>query len=233
MKPTETEIQANGEEKRRLPRVNLSHEQFRLGPNGKLFWVADLSASGFGVRITNPEDLILFTMGRRLEGILNLHGDKQRVSGQVQHVSRGSVGIQFSELEDTVKKAISGFLDPSHLSRGLKRMPGAVDESLAWWSGASGTEIMVWRPEASGEFERALLLLWGGYVEWNKAGEISTGRWSHALEEPEMRGAIRLETLTFHPDQGGGSLPQMAVAKVFLLSSNLPEALVQRLTQSL
>jgi hypothetical protein len=219
-------------EKRRLPRVNLSSEQFRLSQNGRLFWVTDLSNSGFGVRISQEEDRILFTVGHRIEGLLHVRDRKLRVFGRVRHLGLGGAGIEFEGLDTDAAEFIQKFLDPHSLAQGLKRMP-ALEERLAWWSGAGGTELWVWHPVENGEFERAVLLMWGHFVEWAAQGQVTTGLWSHSLEEPDVRGAMRFETLLFKPDAAGPDRAQLKVAKTFLLSSNLPENLKERLAQGL
>src|SRR5262249_2303318 len=76
----------DGSERRRMPRLNLTGEQFRLGLNGKIFSVADLSTEGMALRVLEPNDLAVFPVATRIEGTLNLRGEKYAVHAQVRHV---------------------------------------------------------------------------------------------------------------------------------------------------
>src|SRR5436190_1257440 len=80
--------QGSGSERRRVPRLNLTKEQFRLEQNGKIFSVSDLSSNGMALRILDSEDLNLFPVGIILNGTLNLHREKFAVSARVRHIGK-------------------------------------------------------------------------------------------------------------------------------------------------
>mgnify|MGYP001570911933 CR=1 FL=1 len=231
MKPPVRPAEPNQEvERRRVPRVNLSHEQFRLASNGQLFWVTDLSLGGFGIRISEQQDLILFSLGKAVTGILNLHGEKLALEARVQHLARGFAGLEFQNLSGSSRVAIERFLDPSNLAQELQRMP-APEEALSWFHGPSGTDVLVWSHREDGSFERALVMLRGHYVEWEAGtpAQIATGTFAHSQDAPDVRGLMRIETLLFQRDGASPGAEKKIIAKKFLLSSNLPESLKKRL----
>src|ERR1700751_5635223 len=86
------------QERRRLPRLNLSGEQFRLSQNGKIFAVVDLSRNGMALRLLDPEDLRIFSVAAEIQGQLNISREKFPVSARVRNVRPDIVGCEFENL---------------------------------------------------------------------------------------------------------------------------------------
>jgi hypothetical protein len=209
-------------ERRRLPRLNLSGEQFRLslvGRAGKVFSVTDLSTEGMALRILDREDFILFQVASRFEGILNLKGERFTLKGMVRHVGSESIGCEFENLTPEVAKALSQFLDPAALGRELKAIPSSESGTL-WYHGPSGTDLLVRRETGS----CMTLYVLGNYIQWTEEEGISTGQAHSCEEQSETRGIMRFETLVLKPDPAVDP-GKLAVAKTLILSSNLAEEL--------
>jgi hypothetical protein len=229
-------------ERRRLPRVSLTQEQFRLAETGKIFSVTDLSPGGMALRVIDPNDLILLTVGSHLEGTLNLRREKIPVAGQVRHVLGERVGIAFEGLSSETIRRLSQLLDPRILGADLRPMPsgeslGPLKSSGAsglWFHGSSGTDLWLERG-ADGSVRRFLFLILGGYVRWELAatadgsveesdfGVLTTGLSDSVPpdfkpEEDEIRGVIRWETHWFRPD------PKLDREKLALASAVLEAA---------
>jgi hypothetical protein len=217
-----SDSQAKASERRRVPRLNLTTEQFRLTATGKIFSVADLSTEGMALRVLEPSDLAVFPVAAVVEGTLNLRGDKHAVRARVRHVGRDLVGCQFDGLGGAVTEALRRLLDPTVLGRELKPIPSAEGGAL-WYHGPTGTDLLLWRG-TDGQYRRMALFVLGSYAQWDEASGLSTGRVRSSFEDSEVRGVVRFETLLLdgdsHPDAG-----KLKVAKTLILSSNLPQDL--------
>src|SRR5688500_675172 len=91
---------APGMERRRLPRINLSGEHFRLARNGKVYSVMDLSLEGMALRVLDRDDFLIFPVASELEGTLNLRGAKHSLRGRVRHLGPEHIGCQFEGISD-------------------------------------------------------------------------------------------------------------------------------------
>ncbi len=217
-RPVESDI-----ERRRLPRLNLTTEQFRLGANGKIFSVADISSEGLALRVLDRSDLVLFPVEMLCEGTLNLSRQKFACSVRVKHVGTERIGCRFEDIGTDLRQALDKLLDPNELGRELKPVP-AVEPGTVWYQGPTGTHLLLSRG-MDGQFFRLALFFLGNFVRWEEAGGLSTGRVSSAFEPSEVRGVVRFETMLFdadpQPDHG-----KLQVAKKILLGSNLPKDLI-------
>jgi hypothetical protein len=211
-----------GSERRRMPRLNLTGEQFRLGLNGKIFSVADLSTEGMALRVLEPNDLAVFPVASRIEGTLNLRGEKYPVHAQVRHVGRELVGCEFSDLKDDVRTALKRFLDPEALGRELRPIPAGEGGAL-WYHGPSGTDLLLWRG-SDGQYRRFALFVLGSFAQWEDDSGLTTGRASASYEQSEVRGVVRFETMILDKDPVADA-GKLSVAKTVILSSNLPQEL--------
>jgi hypothetical protein len=209
-------------ERRRLPRLNLGGEQFRLQANGKIFAVCDLNAEGMAVRILDPEDLRLFPVAARVEGTLNLQGDRVPVKAQVRHVRVDRIGCQFTELNPSAQDHLRRFLDPVHVGGQLKPLP-VSEGSTIWYHGPSGTDLLFWRG-VDGQFRRAVMHFLGQYVTWESDEALATGLADPAGEHSEVRGVVRFETLRLHADEKPDPA-KLQIARQLLQASSLPEDL--------
>ncbi|MGZ3700108.1 MAG: PilZ domain-containing protein [Bdellovibrionota bacterium] len=214
--------QLRGAERRRLPRLSLTAEQFRLSSNGKIFSVQDLSVEGMAIRIIDSEDLRLFTVGAKFEGLLNLKGNKYTVRGHVRHVTRELVGCEFGELDEPVKSALQSFLDPAVLGQEIRPIPSAERNSL-WYHGPSGTDLILHRGN-DGQYHRMMLYVLGSFVQWEQEKGLSTGRTDIGPETGETLGIVRFDTLLLSPDPELDR-GKLQIAKTLILSSNLPQDL--------
>ena len=211
----------NQSERRRLPRINLSGEQFRLAQTGKIFSVTDLSERGMALRILEKEDFLLFPVATVLQGVLNLKGQRHELTARVRHLGADAVGCEFEGLNPLVLTAISTFLDPAALGKELKPIPSSEGVGTLWYHGPSGTDLLLKRG-ADGQYHRMTLYVRGSYIQWMQEGGLTTGRTRSSDEAGESRGVLRFETLFLEVDSQVDS-GKLAVAKTLILSSNLSE----------
>jgi len=212
--------QENNLERRRLPRLSLSSEQFRLSQNGKIFSVTDLSLEGMAIRILDRGDLVLFPVGVLQEGILNLRAEKFQIKARVMRFTNTTVGFKFENLADSSVQALKHFLDPSVLGAELRPLPASESQTTSWYHGPSGTDLLFWRA-TDGQYRRVTLYVLGSFIQWDRETGLSTGRSQFSAENGETRGIVRFETMLLDPD----STPdrgKLSVAKTLILSSNLP-----------
>lgn len=186
-------------ERRRLPRLSLTTEQFKLDQNGRIFPIADLSSKGMAIRVIETSDFRYFPVGSKFKGTLNLRREKFRVSAQVRHLGNEMVGCEFFELEEKSATAIAEFLDPIALAKELRPIP-ATDGVALWYHGPSGTDFLLWRA-SDGKYTRMTLFLLGTFVQWEEDKGLTTGRLAPSTEQSEVRGVIRLETMLLENDR--------------------------------
>lgn len=207
-------------EMRRRPRVSLAAEQFRLSSNGKVFSIADLSTEGMALRVLQHEDLMIFPVAMKIEGVLNLKGIRNPIHARVKYVGKERVGCQFEDLLPEVKKEIEVFLDPQILGRELKPLPSHETGSL-WYHGPSGTDLLFWRG-IDGKFLRFVFYFHGSSVCWDEDSGVVTGKIQEIDSIGETQGVIGFEYLMIQKDVRPD--PQkLDIAKALVLSSNFPE----------
>jgi hypothetical protein len=209
-------------ERRRVPRLSVTHEQFRESRTGKVFSVGDLSTEGLGLRLIDGEDLAHFPLASVIEGLLNLKREKHAVRFRVVRVGAGFVGGRFEGLSAESQAALARFFDPKSLGAELRPMPGAPDGAM-WYHGASGTDLLLWR-NPDGSYQRFTLYVMSGFVQWEESRGATTGLVAGPVESSEERGFVRLETVAITPDAQPDA-GKLEVAKALILSSNLPQDL--------
>lgn len=185
-------------ERRRVPRLFLSREQFKLDSNQKVFSVSDLSIEGFSLRILESDDLLELTLGKEISGILNLGGAKHAVRARVRNVRKEVVGCEFESLQAAAKKAIEVFLDPVELGKEMRPMTGFETSGL-WYNGARGTDFLIWR-HMDGTFKRFLLCMFGSFIQWEEESGLQTGKIVPGQEPAEIHGLVQIESLVLNPD---------------------------------
>ena len=131
-------------ERRRLPRLGLTSEQFRLKQNGKIFSVIDLTQQGMALRLLDANDRVLFPMGSHFEGTLNLRAEKFPIKARVRRIAHDSVGCELEDLEEATRAALERMLDPAVLGAELKPIP-ASESGMLWFHGPSGTDLLLRR----------------------------------------------------------------------------------------
>jgi hypothetical protein len=216
-----TGTEAPSAERRRLPRLSLSAEQFRLSQTGKIFSVVDLSTHGMAIRLLDRQDFLLFPVATHVTGTLNLAGEKHSIQAQVRRLGVETVGFEFEGLAPEVQGAIDRFLSPKRLGEELKPLPHSEGGSTLWYHGNSGTDLL-FRRGADGQYHRMTLYMLGSFVQWSENDGVATGRVRPSDSPSEPRGVMRLETLWLDADSQA-DLGKLAVAKTLILSSNLPE----------
>jgi hypothetical protein len=209
----------SGRERRNLPRLSLSSEQFKHAPTGKIFSVTDLSKSGMGLWLFDLDDLGLFPVGAHVEGTLNLKRQKYQIQARVRNLSSDRIGCEFKNLSESCSNSIAQFLNPATLGAELKLIP-SVELNTLWYHGPSGTDLLI-RRTADGVVQRITLYVLGSFVQWDQEGGLSTGRTAPTEGHCEIRGIHRLETLYMDPDPTLDS-EKLEIAKTVVLSSNLP-----------
>lgn len=163
-----------GIEKRRVPRIRLGHEQFRLQDNGKIFSVSDLSLDGIALRVLLPEDFALLTVGRMVSGHLKVDDRKVQVHFSVRHVGQDFVGGEFTSLDPVSRAALEDAMSPESVGKGLRLLPpsGGVD---TWMQGPGGADFLMWRTP-DGSPNHWVFAGLGVLVEWTPDDGVRTGR---------------------------------------------------------
>jgi hypothetical protein len=216
-------------ERRNLPRLCLTAEQFRLSTSRKLYSIYDLTERGMGIWLTDSEDRQQFVVGWVLDGHLNLKGKKFAVQAKIRNLRSDRIGCEFQELSPAASQAITQFLDPKMLGSEMKLFP-ASDRDALWYHGPSGTDLLLKRVltreshSEEDQFHQLTLYVLGSFIHWDKEEGVSTGRVTLSDEKSELRGIIRLEALLLYPDSKT-DLGKLSIAKNVILSSNLPQDL--------
>ena len=227
------ESEASNGERRRIPRVALPSEQFRLASNGKIFAVADLSFNGMALRLLASDDRVLFPIGAPIEGWLNIDRRKHRVNAVVRNIRGEYVGCEFSQIASQVHAELKRWLDPEELGQALRLMPtpvgfGGAGFEWIWHHGRSGTAVFgkmgLGIDGAQREvLERVVVVLWGTqFVEWSIGSSPSTGAVKFINEEGISQGVFRVAPEWFRADSEV-DLQKFTVAKRLVDASNLPE----------
>jgi hypothetical protein len=206
-------------ERRHLPRLSLSSEQFKHSETGKIFSVTDLSRKGMGLWLFEPEDMNLFRVGGRFEGTLNLKREKYQVQARVRNLNSDRIGCEFENLSQSCSDSIAVFLNPATLGAELKLIP-SVELNTLWYHGPSCTDLLI-RRTADGQYHRITLYVLGSFIQWDESEGLTTGRTAPTESHSEIRGIHRLETLYLDSDSTLDS-EKLEIAKTVVLSSNLP-----------
>ncbi|OFZ21739.1 MAG: hypothetical protein A2X94_15745 [Bdellovibrionales bacterium GWB1_55_8] len=205
--------------------MNLAGEQFRVTRMNKVFSVTDLSPEGMALRVLEHDDMRLFPVATRIEGTLNLHGEKHQLTAVVRHLGNDVIGCQFETVQENTRKALKDFLDPEALGKELRPIPGA-DSGTVWYRGPGGTSLLLLR-SSDGHFRRISLFVLGSFMQWDEELGVTTGRARSDESSNEVRGIFRYETMLLDPDSAPDA-GKLNIAKTVLLSSNLPQDLKRR-----
>ena len=214
-----------GSEKRLLPRLTVSFEQFKLASNGKLFSVADLSIKGMALRVSERDDLYLFSVGASVFGTLNLRRVKYAIEGRVRHIGRDLVGVEFTALSDEVETALKRILDPVTLGQELKPIP--TGDMSIWYCGPSGSEFLITRDmnsESDSKATRLTIVALGCLIVWDENRGLSTGVVKSSFEESQVQGAARYETMLYDQDAAIDS-QKIEIARTLIYHSGLQSEL--------
>lgn len=206
--------------KRRVPRLRLTSDQFKLNRTGKVFGVYDVSEDGIGLRIIENEDLTFFTLGSTVEGILKFFEEFFPLKLKVSFLDPARVGLQFESTNEKFVTRLRELLSPEHLGSDLKLIP--IDGGRGFWfHGRASTDFLVARNQ-QGAFLGFTLQMLGMAIRYRPDEGVTTG-WIKSVEkEPEISGLIEVGQVSLDAD----SVPdaeKLNVAKKFILGSNLPE----------
>ena len=221
-------------ERRRIPRVSLPSEQFRLASNGKIFAVADLSSDGMALRLLSLDDRVLFPIGASVDGWLNIDRRKHRISAAVRNIRGEYVGCEFADLGSEVQSELGRWLNPAHLGQTLRLMPtpvgfGTGSLDWVWHHGRSGTEVLVKlgdgaRAPDDRTPEKMVVVLWGThFVEWTRGLAPVSGSVKFADDRGAVQGVFRVAPELFHSDSALDPA-KLNLARTLVAHSKLPEA---------
>ena len=223
-------------ERRKLPRVSISSEQFRLSNNGKVYAVADLSPDGMALRLLDRQERVLFPLGTRVEGWLNIARKKYKITSIVRNIRGDHVGCEFHELSSEIREELLQWLDPTSLGQTLRLMPSPVGFGATgsgqfdwlWFHGRSGTEVFARVSSQNTEMDSRsicslVVVLWGEhFVEWVAEDGVVTGRLRLAEDRDAIQGVFRLAPEWFERDSELDPI-KLNLAKTLVLSASFPE----------
>jgi hypothetical protein len=222
------EVGSGEAERRRLPRILLTDEQFRLeGPGGKVFGVLDCSTEGFSVRLIDSSDLLLFTLGSTVKGILKLGEERVRVTARVRGLGLDRAGLQFHESESSALLKVADYTDPSRLGKALELRPHP-DPKLQWYAGPSGASVLAWPGE------RILVVVHGAYVQIRMTqgpaleGAVETGLVGDILHRVRGGSILREEWAELRADAKRDP-EKLEMARLLIAGSVIPAPLQKQI----
>ncbi len=206
----------NPEEQRVVPRYPLPKEKmkFIFDDHEKVFAVRDISSRGIGISLLEYGESLLFPQGFLCTAELKLEGEPMFVKVRVARVSAWTVGLLFDEISPEQSERISGFIDPLHIARSLKKVDqkGAPDAFLrgmsSWYHGDSATDLFIWNGSRGGR-SRALFCFGRKCWEWDESLGVSTGEMQrlegdkvvmHKDVTPEPRTRVAVRKVLEHAD---------------------------------
>ncbi len=235
----ESKAPVSASEQRRVARLALESEQFQLVKLAgapldlpKVYPVVDASSGGMGIRMVDPTDLRLFSVGTSLEGTLSLRREKFPVVAVVRNAAGDRVGCEFTWPEGQAtrakafREALDLLLSPESLGEALRPAPAAQTESGSiWYQGPSNTHLWLWRGN-DGKYRRMAVLVLGNWIQWDEAEGLHTGALKSIVRSDQSIGMVSIDTLLLERDSR--TQPnRLQVAKTLIVSSNLPKDLAQ------
>jgi hypothetical protein len=208
-------------DRRRVPRLMLSHEQFRLKTNGKVFSVTNLSESGFGIRLLDSRDSVLFTVGTHLQGEFKSQEERLSVHATVRHLfvhaDGGQIGLEFEKASTELQQFLKARLEPVSIGEALRPMPSPGEYSL-WFRGPVGTDLLI-DVDPSGRLDR-FALFHAGKTVFFENDSLRSGAYDSVPCKEEHRGVVCWDTHEIRFDSGLDER-QVRIAKEVILSSKL------------
>jgi len=168
-KVTEGKIQ----QKRKMPRIALSQEQFRLSDNGKIFSVINLSLDGLALKVLETKDSFFFPIGREVSGHLKIEEYKIPLKLKVVHIDRHFAGCQFENIEKESLNTLKNLLNPKYVGERLKLMPSYESQGF-WYHGPFSTEVVI-KKNKEGKNNELLISVLGSFLQWGEKKGLSTG----------------------------------------------------------
>jgi len=210
-------------ERRRLPRLFLSSEQFWYAQTRQLYAMSDISQEGFGFWLREPEDGVAFVVGFELDGMINLMRRKYPVKAQVCNVLPYHVGCKLVSPAENLVQGIADALSPARLGQELKAIP---EPGALWYHGPMGTDLFFHQTK-DGKYKDFIFYILQYFVQWEDEKGLITGGTHYASQGrcgPVNEGIFQKHTLELEPDAQPDS-QKLAIAKTLILSSKLPSEL--------
>jgi hypothetical protein len=209
-------------ERRKLPRLTVTSEQFRLTKTHKIFSLSDLSMEGMAFDLSGQDDVKGLSVGLLLDGTLNLKREKYAIQARIRNINPNRVGCEFENRTPELAQALKQILDPAVLGAEMKPIPSSEGNTL-WYHGTSGTDLIFHR-FADGKYRNFSLYVLNTYIQWEEENGLSTGWTVDSDQRSERSGILSFETLLLRADPKPDE-EKLKVAKTVILSSNLPQDL--------
>jgi hypothetical protein len=170
-----------------------------------------------GLRLLDVEDRYLFTVGREIEGILNVDRERVPIRARVVRSFQNQVGMVFESLSDETKRFLGSLIDPSKIGLRLKLMPNSGRSSeMIWYHGPFSTDVVVWtEPE-----DRVLVSFMGSFVQWSQSLGLQTGQILSSDCSDLGSGLVFLQSIEMKVD------PQIDTKKVSWVKQLLQDSIV-------
>lgn len=209
-------------EKRKLPRLTMTNEQFRVSTVNRIFPIRDLSECSMGFWLEDSSDRELFLVGQTIEGSLNLKREKYPLKARVRYLDKNRVSCEFEDPSEQLLKVLKEFLNPLSLASELKLLP-SLEKNAIWYHGPSGTDLIL-RRLLDGQYQSIIVYVFNFFIQWDCDLGLSTGSTFISDREIERIGVFRWETLFINPDQSPDP-SKLSIAKTIILGSNVPQDL--------
>ena len=194
-------------EKRVFPRFPFGFMIFREEnineASGKmLFEVRDISLSG--MQLSFKDGAHKHSIGGKIAGNLQWRELTVNVTGKVQWIREGSIGLSFDSsisFEETMRTFLSFENIVSHIKPLHKNeMTLDLPNNLKYWLKADGVlEIFVWEHKSSG-ISRFQILMMEHFIEWEEGHGVRTGR---IMTQRDLETPLSHEDeYVFHIDDG-------------------------------
>lgn len=209
-------------ERRKLLRLTMTNEQFRVANVNRIFPIRDLSEKGMGFWLEDRKDRELFLLGQILEGSLNLRREKYPLKARVRYLDKNRVGCEFVDLSERLSNVLKDFLDPHSLASELKLLP-SLEKDVLWFHGPSGTDL-IFRRLIDGQYQSIIVYAFNLFIQWDCDLGLSTGNTLISDQKVERSGVFQWENLFLNPDQSPDPY-KLGIAKTIILGSNVPQDL--------
>jgi hypothetical protein len=133
-------------------------------------------------------------VGRVRQGTVKVEGLKAECQIQVRFVKGSLVGAEWVNPSRELIEHIDQISGSDRLGEHLRAYPLEEVAGTSWYHNPIGVDLLIYRPDAEGEFKRWTLFIHQSFVQWDRDDELQTG---HAVAEDEegyAHGLVRLET---------------------------------------
>lgn len=192
----------NFSEKRKLPRFHITPCQFHDQDLKKNFSVQDVSLGGISIRLVDRSDLPLFAVGTEHQGILKVEGFKLPCQFQVRYIRGSLIGVEWINLNESLKSHLQEITHPKHLGMLLKAYDLPDSPDTIWYHNPVGADLLLYLSDS--KISRWTLYIHHSFITWEQETSVRTGRALAEDEEGYAHGIVRVETRMIdydaHPD---------------------------------